>query len=476
MVDAADRALRIAVVGHTNTGKTSLLRTLTRDRRFGEVSFRPGTTRHVEVARLLVGSQAVLELYDTPGMEEPIALLALLESLPPQADSRQDGPSRIAQFLETPEAGGQFEQEAKVLRQMLKSDAAFYVVDARDPVLSKYRDEISLLGSCGIPLLPLLNFVADPAANEQAWREVFSRSGLHAVVRFDTVAPERGSERLLYEKLTTLLDPYRQRLQDIIQSHEEDARHRHRAAIRLIAELLVDVAAFRLRVMSDTQTALEAGVEALNDAVRGREEACLRTLLDLYSFSEDDVQQSGVAITDGQWEHDLFDPETLQLMGIRIGGGAAAGAATGLGIDMMVGGLTLGAAAAIGALAGGGWQTLRHYGNRLLSSISGEHALRVQDDILQALAVRQLNLLYRLQGRGHAARTPMARETVEQVGKDRNTALLWPGGLPEALRQARSRPEWSLLQPDASEQSARREAVTTLEAELQSAYELRIKT
>jgi len=35
--------LKLAVVGHTNTGKTSLLRTLTRDVNFGEVSARPST-------------------------------------------------------------------------------------------------------------------------------------------------------------------------------------------------------------------------------------------------------------------------------------------------------------------------------------------------------------------------------------------------------------------------------------------------
>ena len=46
------KPLTLAVVGHTNVGKTSLLRTLTRDVGFGEVSHRPSTTRHVEGARL----------------------------------------------------------------------------------------------------------------------------------------------------------------------------------------------------------------------------------------------------------------------------------------------------------------------------------------------------------------------------------------------------------------------------------------
>ena len=68
------KPLTLAVVGHTNVGKTSLLRTLTRDVGFGEVSHRPSTTRHVEGARLSVDGEPLLELYDTPGLEDAIAL------------------------------------------------------------------------------------------------------------------------------------------------------------------------------------------------------------------------------------------------------------------------------------------------------------------------------------------------------------------------------------------------------------------
>ncbi|MHC4947061.1 MAG: GTPase domain-containing protein, partial [Planctomycetota bacterium] len=67
MTPDATGAIRVAVVGHTNTGKTSLLRTLTRDTGFGEVSPSPAQTRHVEGTALLVGGRPLLELYDTPG-------------------------------------------------------------------------------------------------------------------------------------------------------------------------------------------------------------------------------------------------------------------------------------------------------------------------------------------------------------------------------------------------------------------------
>ena len=88
----------------------------------------------------------------------------------PQVDDarpgeRLDGPARVARFLEGSEARQRFEQEAKVLRQLLASDAGLYVIDAREPVLAKYRDELSVLASCGKPLLPVLNFVSNANPN-----------------------------------------------------------------------------------------------------------------------------------------------------------------------------------------------------------------------------------------------------------------------------------------------------------------------
>ena len=100
--------LKLAVVGHTNVGKTSLLRTLTRDVGFGEVSHRPSTTRHVEGARLSVDGEPLLELYDTPGLEDAIALLDYLERLE-RPGERLDGPARLARFLQGSEARQRFD-------------------------------------------------------------------------------------------------------------------------------------------------------------------------------------------------------------------------------------------------------------------------------------------------------------------------------------------------------------------------------
>jgi hypothetical protein len=452
------RALRLAVVGHTNVGKTSLLRTLTRDVGFGDVSHRPSTTRHVEGARLSVDGEALLELYDTPGLEDAIALLDYLERLD-RPGERLDGPARLTRFLEGSEARQRFEQEAKVLRQLLASDAGLYVIDAREPVLAKYRDELAVLASCGKPLLPVLNFVSSAQHREPDWREALARLGLHALVRFDSVAPPEDGERRLYESLALLLENSRGQLERLIADQEAQRLARHHSAVRLIAELLLDCAACR-RSVATSSDQVQAAIADLRKAVRQREQRCVESLLKLYAFRAQDAAASDLPLLDGRWGDDLFNPETLKLLGVRVGSGIAAGAAAGAGVDLLVGGITLGAAALVGAIAGGALQTARSYGGRLLGKIKGQRELTVDDAVLRLLALRQRQLLQALEARGHAA-----MDSIKLTAPQDKT---WrEGKLPEDLRNARAHPQWSSLNPHPKlNQAERQEAIDGLASSL----------
>jgi len=430
--------LKLAVVGHTNVGKTSLLRTLTRDVGFGEVSHRPSTTRHVEGARLSVDGQALMELYDTPGLEDAIALLDYLERLD-RPGERLDGPSRVERFLEGSEARQRFEQEAKVLRQLLASDAGLYVIDAREPVLAKYRDELEVLANCGKPLLPVLNFVASPTHREPQWREALARLGLHALVRFDSVAPPEDGERRLYESLALLLESARPALQRLIDDQHAQRLARQQAGKRLIAELLLDCAACRRSVVAEP-AAEAAAIEALRQTVRQREQHCVEALLRLYAFRREDATAHDLPLLDGRWGDDLFNPETLRVLGVRVGSGVAAGAAAGAGVDLLMGGLTLGTAALAGAVAGGALQTARNYGSRLMGKFKGARELTVHDDVLRLLALRQQQLMVALDHRGHAAQGHVQLDALDEQ--------TWrKGKLPEPLLKARAHPRWSTLNP-----------------------------
>lgn len=430
--------LKVAVVGHTNTGKTSLLRTLTRDVAFGEISDSPATTRHVEGATLLVDGAPAVELYDTPGLEDSIGLLEHIDTR--RSDRHVHWIDVIEDFLASSAAHGRFEQEAKTLRQVLASDVALYVIDVRDRVLGKYSDELEILARCAKPVLPVLNFLASPEAKTAQWREHLARLNLHAVAEFDTVVLNELAEQRLFEKMQVLLDPFRPTLQALIDDRRRQRADLVRASADLLADLLIDVTAYTVVVPAHDQQRGQAE-ETLKRKVRAREHECVVAMLELFRFRPGDLEAEADPLVDGQWGLDLFNPASLRQFGLRAGGGATAGALSGLAIDAMTGGISLGAAAALGATVGALWGSFETHGRRMTELFRGYTELRVKDSTLRLLAVRQIDLLEALLRRGHAS-----QDKIRLMARAQSRRKEWTEGpLPEPLLEARTRPDWSRL-------------------------------
>jgi hypothetical protein len=423
--------IAIAVVGHTNTGKTSLLRTLSRDTRFGDVSDRPATTRDVRGVMLLADDEPVVALYDTPGLEDAMGVSAVLAR---EHAGATDPVAAVEDFINGDHGDGRYEQEAKVLRQLLRSDAALYVIDAREPVLAKHREELRLLAACGRPLMPVLNFIASAEADAGAWREQLARVGLHVLAEFDTVVFDARAERSIFERLATLLESRRADLDRLQASRERERTALVDAACRAIAALLVDAAGAR------RHGALEADSEQLHEqlrsAIRDAEQRCVDTLLGLFRFELDTYAPPALPLQQGRWQLDAFDPETLRSFGIRTGSAAAAGGAAGLAVDAAVGGMSLGAAALLGAGLGAGWSALRSYGQPWLDRLRGQQEIALEEPTLALLAARQRVLLRALLRRGHASQDRL--QTATEHG--------WPDkALRQSVLRCRAHPEWSRL-------------------------------
>lgn len=430
--------LRIAVVGHTNTGKTSLMRTLTRDTGFGTVSDRPATTRRVEGASLMVEGERLVELFDTPGLEDSTGLLELLERM--RDELGLDWLETIARFLQSDAAAGPYAQEAKAIDQVLRSDVVLYVVDARDRVLGKYRDELEILGRSGVPVVPVLNFTASPEARRELWREQLARANMHAVAEFDTVALDVEGERRLYETIKVLAGRFRATMETLVADLEVRRRQLLRASSELLADLLIDAASRVVRVRrSDPQRVADA-VESLKQDVRAREQLFVDRLLELHRFGPDDYAYVQLPVSDGVWGTDLFNPEALRQFGIRTVSAAAAGAAAGLAVDVAVGGITLGAAAATGAALGALYGVVRDKGGELMARLGGYSELRVDDATLRLLALRNASLIEALFRRGHASQKPVR---LADAGPGATRAEAMPGT--SLLTTARAHPEWSRI-------------------------------
>lgn len=435
-------ALTLAVVGHTNTGKTSLLRTLTRDVDFGDISAHPATTRHVEGSSILLDGRKVLELFDTPGLEDSIGLLDHLDKV--AGGRRADGLEVVNTFLGSREARKRFAQEAKAIRQVLASDAALYVVDARDRVLGKHRDELEILARCATPVVPVLNFTADPDARVAEWRDHLARVNMHVVAEFDTVVIDEESEQRLYEKIRTVADAHAPQLTALIEDRKHLRATLIRASAELTADLLIDAAAYVDQVPVEDKGAFDAALDKLRQKIRDREQQCVDQLMELHQFRREDYRPEAPGMVDGRWGLDLFSQEAIRQLGLKTGSAAATGAVIGLMIDAMVGGASLGAATAAGATVGGLWGVGRMHGKRLMDRVRGTSELRCDDLTLRVLALRQIMLTQALLRRGHAATAPVAGPSANRLeGAKRSSQRR----LPAALDRARSKPRWSHLMP-----------------------------
>jgi GTPase SAR1 family protein len=450
------RPLKLAVVGHTNTGKTSLVRTLLRSSEFGQVADRGGTTRQVTSSSLALDGDALVELFDSPGLENAPELIDTLEALP---GARHDGPERIARLLDDENLRERFDHEARVLELMLDADIALYVIDAREPVLEKYQDELDILGQCGKPIVAVLNFTASPASREARWRDALARVRLHSVLAFDAVVRDPATETRLFEKISSLLDDFAPLIERWLEHRRTEEVHRARAALDTIADMLIDLAAMRETAPEGSQATVW---EKMQERVRQREQACVDTLLDLYRFGREDREDDELPTSGGRWADDLFDSETLRHYGIRTGTWTGIGAGAGAAVDVGTGGLTLGTGTLAGALIGTGAGLLRTFGKTLTERVRGQVVLMIDEATLRLLASRQIELLNALIRRGHASQTP-----VHTSGHD-----LWPDRrLPRILRQARHYPEWSSLNPAHRGNDERQRAVKRLCRQLEQLHE-----
>ena len=431
--------LKLAVVGHTNTGKTSLLRTLLRDMYFGEVKNEAATTRHVERA-LIKDSQTgenLVALFDTPGLEDASGLMDWLED---NTASRRDGIERLQQFLASDIAQGgelssdldDYSQEAKVIRQLLSSDMAIYVIDAREPVLGKYKDELAILSWSAIPVMPVFNFTDSQDANISDWQTMLARRNLHISTRFDSVAFEFEDEMTLWQNLATMLT-HPETLNQLILRRREDWIQLYEQASIIIAHFLIDVAAYAREIDEDDDPM--PVLKEMQEAVRQSERAMQEKLLNLYKFYDNTAVVTPLELS--EYQQDPFDPELLKSYGIRTTSGAAAGALLGLGIDAAALGTTLGLGAAIGGLAGG---ILSNTGT-IADKLAGVKRLFIDPATLTLLATRSLDLLASLRHRGHAANadTPIAEL------QETSTPPWNSNKLPSELKKARGKPQWSSL-------------------------------
>lgn len=289
----------------------------------------------------------------------------------------------------------------------------------RAPAAGHHDSDVALLvvrsasdSEAALPLLrgldkPSLVLVDSPASAEvdreaevAQWRARVKALGPSAeVLGFDSFARCWVQDPILLDAIARCMPGYKKEGFNRLAAAWQ-ARNRERLALSMqaIARQLVDAASeveevrgaapsvMRLIKPSDRQANAQARKEAMATVVERLHHSARAThtrLLRLHGI--DDV--AGLLLEDALEEKfDIQAPINAREAGIA---GAATGAGTGAAVDLVTGGLTLGAAAALGALIGGGAAFAgAAWNNR--ASPTGAATVQLSDDMLLALLVATL--------------------------------------------------------------------------------------
>ncbi|CAN7263279.1 DUF3482 domain-containing protein [Rhizobacter sp. LjRoot28] len=349
--------IQLSLVSHTNTGKTTLARTLL-GRDIGEVRDAPHVTEFAEMHVLLKSPAGdVLQLWDTPGFGDSVRLARRL--------ALQSTP--LGWFLT--QVWDRFRDRAfwssqQALRHVREeSDVVLYLVNAAEsPAAAGYiRSELQLLEWVGKPVVVLMNQMgpprepADEAAELARWQAHFASTPLvRQVLPMDAFARCWVQEGALLQAVGRALGAddrmdrlhaawARQRLATFAQ-----AMHELSTSLALIATArapLPEAGGGLLdRFRSGPERSAAAAQRALADALEREVGESTTRLLAVHGL-EKGVQAQILARVAGQVEVRAPVGEARA----SVMGGVVSGALSGLAADLMAGGLTLGA----GMLAGG---------------------------------------------------------------------------------------------------------------------------
>jgi len=447
--DTGPVAVALALIAHTNAGKTTLARTLL-ERDIGEVRDAPHVTEIAEPHELLATAAGdTLKLWDTPGFGDSARLVQRLRLadnpigwlLREVWDRHRDRPFWCSQ------------QAVRAARA--SSDVLLYLANAAEsPRDAGYLPaEIQVLRWIDRPVLVLLNQVGPPrprAADEAEralWREHLSAHGLTCdVLLLDAFARCWVQEGTLLAAVATRLPAAKQAGFERLRAAWL-ARNvtRFDACVAVLAEQIASAAHDSEAVpeapdsSAGTRVLVKLGLKKDEDA-RSRAMAALAARLDAGVKAATDrmIAESGLEGTSSDTilqrvQQAYAAQEPIGEGRAALLGGVLTGALTGLKADLATGGLTFGAGMVLGALVGGlGGAGIARGINRLTGT--EQVVLRWPDEFLDALArasvLRYLAIAHFGRGRGlyvEGEAPPHWHDAVQAELQARSAALqrLW---------------------------------------------------
>lgn len=362
----------LAIMGHPNAGKSSVVATLTENDRI-QIDKRAGTTTTSTHYPVTIDGERILEFIDTPGFQNPSDILEWFQGHPQL-------PNLAGAFVAAHEGQPLFAHDCDLLRPVAAGSGVILVVDGSKRIKEKDRVEMELLRLTARPRMAILNNQANVERHMGAWRDALNMA-FNAVREFNAHRATYDERIRLLGALKTIDQRWEASLDHTIRSFERDWARRIDQSVASILTLLKKALTLRVqRLVRVEEAPSQAEVEAVQASLLDTFQERLRAL---ESQAQSEIR--------GHFRHhvwnppgsvlakDLFSEEVQQTLGLNRSqlalAGAAAGAVTGGVIDLGVGGLSFGTGALLGAITGG---VLGAFGREGLAKIDVERRLGIQ--------------------------------------------------------------------------------------------------
>lgn len=342
---------RLAIMGHPNAGKSSVVATLTENDRIA-IDKRAGTTTESDVYPVVIDGQTVIEFIDTPGFQNPSAILEWFQLHGGQSDL-------AAAFVSAHRNNPLFAHDCALLEPVAAGAGIILVVDGSKRIKEKDRVEIELLRLTARPRMAILNNLTRQSRHLEQWQNTLSK-GFNSVREFNAHRATYAERIKLLNALKSIDQRWEQRLEQTIDAFERDWERRTDQAATTILDLLREALAFRYtesvknnklvfqsgrdQVKAEVMAAFEDGLRTLE--IKAQEQIRANFHHNVWNVSADSILG-----------RDLLSEDVNQTLGISKRQlamvGMATGAASGAAIDIAAAGSSLGAAAFLGAAAGG---------------------------------------------------------------------------------------------------------------------------
>lgn len=403
------KTTRISVIGPTNEGKTSVLRTLTGDPNFGEVNPLSGTTKKALIQKVFFSGAELLQLIDTPGFQMSGAILDRLES-------ENFQPEQILTAI--PKDDVNYTHDLRAWREIVRCDIIVYVANIREtPEQSLIRDSLDLLAGIKKPILVIFNNIPDeqdPSGTIDDYRELWitelRKRQIYTWQIYDAHHRDFENEVELFEKLAVYItDPIAVKVLKLeLENRRSREIRRMQDSRRIICDLLLRAADLKAEERNvspqERNKRNEKVLDELNQTIYETEHQAHVELLQAWGFGVGILDSTLISVSARTTEaNDLFGKEAFERYTGGTSLGAGIGAGIGLALDIALAGLSLGTGMAIGAVVGGavgggisGFQQL-HYdkATRIITALP-------EKEVLFLLLNRAVELVRKLQARGKA--------------------------------------------------------------------------